>query len=156
MAQLLAVTEQLIEMMKASPQQFAPGEKFADLDYELMDLVRGRTSNRTDCPTHLLPTADQDALIAAYREHVVGHRLAVYVTKVNLGELSGAARSSKVPYGSVIGAGGVGGVGGVGGGGKDHWVDLQRAAMDLQRSALLQQERVQMETGRLLHTPGSF
>lgn len=150
MAQLLAVTEQLIEMMKASPQQFAPGEKFADLDYELMDLVRGRTSNRTDCHMHLLPTADQDALIAAYREHVAGHRLAVYVTRVNLGELSGSARSSKVPYGSVIGAGGAGADKG------GHWVDLQRAAMDLQRSALLQQERVQMETGRLLHTPGSF
>ena len=153
MAQLLAVTEQLIEMMKASPQQFAPGEKFADLDYELMDLVRGRTSNRTDCHTHLLPTADQDALIAAYREHVAGHRLAVYVTKVNLGELSGSARSSKVPYGSVIGAGGAGGAGGADKGG--HWVDLQRAAMDLQRSALLQQERVQMDTGWLRHIPGS-
>lgn len=140
MAQLLAVTEQLIEMMKASPQQFAPGEKFADLDYELMDLVRGRTSNRTDCHMHMLPTADQDALIAAYREHVVGHRLAVYVTKVNLGEISGAARNSKVPYGTPIGAGGAQG----------HWVDLQR-------SALLQQEleRAQMDTSWLRHTPGS-
>lgn len=156
MAQLLAVTEQLIEIMKASPQQFAPGEKFADLEYELMDLVRGRTSNRTDCHTHLLPTADQDALIAAYREHIVGHRLAVYVTRVNLGELSGSARSSKVPYGSVISAGGAGGAGSAGADKGGHWVDLQRAAMDLQRSALLQQERVQMETGRLLHTPGGF
>lgn len=150
MAQLLAVTEQLIEMMKASPQQFAPGEKFADLDYELMDLVRGRTSNRTDCHMHLLPKADQDALIAAYREHVVGHRLAVYVTKVSLGEISGATRSSKIPYGSVIGAGAdkTGPTG----------LNIQRAAMDLERVALLQQEleRAQMDTGQRLRLPSSF
>lgn len=146
MAQLLAVTEQLIEMMEDSPQQFAPGAKFEDLDCELMDLVRGRTSTHTDCHTHLLPTADRDALIAAYREHVVGHRLAVYVAKVNLGEISGAARNSKVPYGTTIGAGGA----------KDHWVDLQRAALGLQRHTLSQQDLAQLETGRWLNTPGSF
>lgn len=140
MSKLLAVTEQLIEMMKTSPEQFAIGAKFDDLDLELLELIRGERLNRADCYMHMLPAVDQTALIDAYREHIVGHRLMVHITKLNLGEIEESVRSRREK--SMRSVGGLTY-------GSDYWIDLPRAALAAKAAQveLAKSEQARMPTG---------